>query len=191
MFGDIGHGFVLFLIGLFLCLSESCLRSRLPGLKGFYRIRYLIFLMGIFSTYCGLIYNDFVSIPLFLRKSCYDLKTGHKLTKDCQYLFGMDPIWHLSKNELMLYNSLKMKIAVILGVLQMSLGVCLKAMNAVKFKRWLDFFHEFIPQIVLLWVLFGYMDLLIVKKWLINFEGREYNAPSVITMMINMGLKRG
>ena len=84
-----------------------------------------------------------------------------------------------------------MKLAVILGVLQMSLGVCMKAVNSIYFKRWLDLYHEFIPQIVLLWVLFGYMDVLIILKWLTNYEGKEGKAPSVISMMINMGLKRG
>lgn len=73
----------------------------------------------------------------------------------------------------------------------MSLGVCMKALNSIYFKRWLDLVHEFIPQIILLWVLFGYMDILIIKKWLTDFTGKEHNAPSVITLMISMGLKRG
>ena len=147
--------------------------------------------MGLFSTFTGLVYNDFMSIPLFLRDSCYDLKTGRKLDATCVYPFGVDPAWYLAKNELTFFNSLKMKLAVILGVLQMSLGVCLKGLNSIYFRRWLDFIHEFIPQIVLLWVLFGYMDILIIVKWLTNYEGKEYKAPSVITMMISMGLKRG
>jgi len=59
-----------------------------------------------------------------------------------------------------------MKTAVILGVLQMSLGIVMKAFNALYFKKSLDFFFEFIPQIVLLSVLFGWMDVLIIGKWL-------------------------
>lgn len=88
-------------------------------------------------------------------------------------------------------NSLKMKLAVILGVLHMSLGVFMKAFNAIHFKNSLDFVHEFIPQIVLLWVLFGYMDILIVLKWLTDYTGREGQAPSVIATMINMALNGG
>jgi V-type H+-transporting ATPase subunit a len=42
-------------------------------------------------------------------------------------------------------NSLKMKISVILGVLQMSLGIFMKALNAIYFKNHLDFIFEFIP----------------------------------------------
>lgn len=43
----------------------------------------------------------------------------------------------------------------------------------------------------MLWVLFGYMDLLIIVKWLTNYEGQEHAAPSIITTMINMALKGG
>lgn len=68
-------------------------------------------------------------------------------------------------------NSLKMKIAVILGVMQMTLGVVLKACNNLFFKDYLSFIHEFIPQILLLMLLFGYMDVLIIVKWLTNYHG--------------------
>lgn len=36
---------------------------------------------------------------------------------DCVYPFGLDPAWFISKNELGYFNSFKMKLAVILGVL--------------------------------------------------------------------------
>lgn len=52
----------------------------------------------------------------------------------------------------------------------MSLGVFMKAFNSIKFNRNVDFFFEFIPQIVLLLALFGFMDLLIIVKWLTNFS---------------------
>jgi V-type H+-transporting ATPase subunit a len=33
MFADIGHGSVIFLVGLFLCFFESTLKYRMPSLK--------------------------------------------------------------------------------------------------------------------------------------------------------------
>ena len=67
----------------------------------------------------------------------------------------------------------------------------MKGVNAIHFRNWNDFLHEFIPQILLLWVLFGYMDTLIIIKWTTDYTYREYQAPSIIAAMINMFLKLG
>ena len=92
-------------------------------LEAAYPYRYMITLMGIFSMFCGLMYNDFMSIPLNLFGSCYNLKTGRKLDPDCVYPAGVDVVWFLTKDEITFMNSLKMKISVIFGVAHMSLGV--------------------------------------------------------------------
>lgn len=55
----------------------------------------------------------------------------------------------------------------------MSLGVVMKAFNAAYFRNHLDFIFEFVPQIILLMVLFGYMDWLIIAKWLTDFTHHE------------------
>lgn len=59
-------------------------------------------------------------------------------------------------------NSFKMKVSVILGIAHMSLGICMKAFNGKYFGRPYDIYHEFLPQILLLLALFGFMDLLII-----------------------------
>ena len=101
--------------------------------------------MGFFATYCGLLYNDMMAIPLEIFKSCYDPETGARLNEDCMYPFGIDPIWYLSSNQLVYMNSFKMKTSVIFAVLQMSLGICMKALNAIKFNNKLELLHEFVP----------------------------------------------
>lgn len=105
--------------------------------------------MGMFSFYCGLIYNDFTSIPVYLfGDSCFlndKISKETILKQDCVYPIGADPKWYLGKNELAFMNSLKMKIAVILGVLQMSLGVFMKGFNLLYFRKTVDFFFEFVP----------------------------------------------
>jgi hypothetical protein len=40
-------------------------------------------------------------------------------------------------------------------------------------------------------VLFGYMDFLIIFKWLKNWNTNLYPPPSIITTMINIPLKLG
>lgn len=207
MFGDIGHGFVLFLVGGTICLLAEPLRRAAPGIEGLLMLRYLFLLMGLFATFAGIVYNDFMAIPLWIWDSCYVLREIHQeshhevvhhgvpmtatLKKDCVYPVGVDPAWHLGSNELAYMNSLKMKLSVILGVLQMGLGVCMKALNAWQFKNKMDFFFEFVPQIILLFVLFGYMDMMIIAKWLTDFTGRENMAPSIISNMIDMALNGG
>jgi len=73
----------------------------------------------------------------------------------------------------------------------MSLGVCMKAANAIFFNNKLDLYCEFVPQIILLLVLFGWMDMMIIAKWLTDFTGKESTAPSIISNMISMALGGG
>lgn len=121
------------------------------------------------------------------------MRTAFKTTfkPDCVYPVGIDPTWHLGSNELQYLNSLKMKISVILAVLQMGMGVFMKALNAIYRKNSVDFWFEFLPQIVLLFSLFGFMDWMIIAKWTADFTHREYMAPSIISTMIDMFLGLG
>lgn len=135
MFGDIGHGAFLFLVGAFLTIFAGPLRAKAPGIEPLLSLRYIILLMGFFAFYCGVIYNDFMAIPLWTFDSCYDLKdlpVNHDEAshgdehhtpmeaipkEDCTYPIGVDPVWYMGKNELAFLNSLKMKLSVILGVM--------------------------------------------------------------------------
>ena len=171
MFGDIMHGTLLFLFASYLCWSPRT-PGTLAGAIG--PVRYLLLLMGVFSMFCGLIYNDFSSMGTqMFGKGCYEAKPASKtatvmyakrIDKDCMYPFGIDPVWYRSNQEIMYMNSLKMKMSVIFGVLQMTLGTICKGMNAIYFKRYVELIFDVIAQIVLLWALFGFMDILIIVK---------------------------
>jgi len=84
-----------------------------------------------------------------------------------------------------------MKISVIIAVIHMTVGVFVKASNARFFKNTLEFIFEFIPQLIFLVAFFGYMDFLIIFKWLKPWQVYDSHAPSIITTMINMPLKVG
>jgi V-type H+-transporting ATPase subunit a len=122
-----------------------------------------VLLMGFFSVYCGFIYNDFASMGLNLFQTCYDTEGEQK--KNCVYLFGIDPIWHNAENELQYMNSYKMKMAVIIGFLQMSFGLILRGINLIHFKERLTFLTSFLPQVIFMSSIFGYMIILIISKW--------------------------
>ena len=68
MFGDVGHGMCLVLLSLFMIVFERRLRGVKMGemVGGIFRGRFLLLLMGIFGTYCGIIYNDCFSLGLDL-----------------------------------------------------------------------------------------------------------------------------
>lgn len=168
MFGDIFHGGLLFLFGIFIVLFYDKLKGGV--LQVALDVRYMILLMGMFATFNGFMYNDFASVPLEMFGSCFSNVDGSKTDTTwnlgCVYPVGVDYKWYQAANGLNFINTMKMKIAVIFGVTQMCLGITMKAFNAVHFKRPVDFFFEFIPQIVMMLALFGWMDLLIILKWL-------------------------
>ncbi len=67
MFGDIGHGGVILAFSIWLLRSESA-KKMLPDI---HKVRYLLFMMGMFSFYAGWIYNEFFALPLNVFGSCY------------------------------------------------------------------------------------------------------------------------
>ncbi len=115
------------------------------------------------------------------------------------YPFGVDPVWQLAENKIVFLNGFKMKISIIFGVLHMLFGVCLSFWNHRYFKKPVNVYTEFIPQILFLCCMFGYLSLLMFIKWSKyyansdpeNFNLSERCAPSILITFINMVLFRG
>lgn len=70
MFGDIGHGSILLIVGIVLTIMGDTLKASREW-KDLAMVRYIFLLMGFFATYCGFIYNEFFAIPLSLFPTCY------------------------------------------------------------------------------------------------------------------------
>ena len=196
MFGDIGHGLILLLIGIYIFYyCDKIKKSNDSIFKDAIQYKYLIIFMGFSSFYCGFMYNDFIGNPFPIFNSCYDNinnKTNINVYRnnDCVYPIGIDSKWYSSVNELSFINSLKMKLSVIYGISIMILGIILKGLNDLFFYDFLSFLFEFIPQIIFMSLLFGYMNILIYIKWNKNWEDTS-KAPSIISQMINIILKKG
>ena len=160
--------------------------------------RYIIVLMAIFAVYNGFLYNECFSVPMFFGSTQYgdihnpDLPNQYMMSFDSnqtyRYPFGVDPAWKGAVNELYYYNSLKMKMSVLVGVTQMLLGITLSGFNAVYRKKAYDFLFEFVPQMLFMLSIFGYLCFLIVYKWFTNYETNGMNAPSLLNALVNMFL---
>jgi V-type H+-transporting ATPase subunit a len=198
MYGDVFHGGCLFLFGIYLCLFSDSLKLSGETGRMLAGVRYLLLMMGFFAVYAGLMYNDFLSLGVNLFPSRYYISSMDKKgtfemspTFDVfagdgtgPYPFGLDPAWAGADNELLFVNSMKMKLSVLVGVCQMFLGVCLRFSNAIHFKSFTDFFCECCPMVIFLICFFGYMDWMIIYKWVMP----PTTNPSLINSMISMGL---
>lgn len=69
MFGDYGHGSLLLFFGFCLVMFKERLEktAAAPAVG----LRYLFFMMGCFSCYNGLLYNEWFAIPYPWFDSCY------------------------------------------------------------------------------------------------------------------------
>ncbi|KAF3426302.1 hypothetical protein E2986_13346 [Frieseomelitta varia] len=211
MFGDCGHGFIMTLFAVYMIATEKKHLARKTSSEiwnMFFSGRYIILLMGLFSIYTGIIYNDLFSKPLNIFGSSWNVTrfkpalenikvTDFTLTPNEDYVqtpypMGMDPGWILAENKIIFLNSYKMKLSIIFGVVHMIFGVCMSVVNITNFKRYSSLFLEFLPQLLFLVFLFFYLVVLMFVKWVIydaTSEDERYTpgcAPSVLITFINM-----
>lgn len=94
-----------------------------------------------------------------------------------------------------------MKLSVILGVVQMTIGICMGLFNHIHYRKWMNIIFEFIPQVFFIFfnhisnflkilfmsLIFGYLVLLIFIKWAIPLR----NEPYLINVLIDIFLSFG
>ncbi|XP_019400258.1 PREDICTED: V-type proton ATPase 116 kDa subunit a isoform X2 [Crocodylus porosus] len=214
MFGDCGHGAVMLGFALWMVTNEKALlaqKSTNEIWNTFFSGRYLILLMGIFSIYTGFIYNDCFSKSLNIFGSSWHIRpmfsnstwNKHVLEENealqldpavpgvysgNPYPFGIDPIWNVAKNKLTFLNSYKMKMSVVMGITQMVFGVVLSLFNHIYFRRTINIVLQFIPEMIFILCLFGYLLFMIIFKWCYYNVHISQHAPSILIHFINMFL---
>jgi len=203
MFGDIMHGTFLLLFASCCIIWEDKLKNvenemfKIP-----FAGRYLLIVMSVCAIYMGFIYNEVASVPLDMFGTAYPhgsvtLESASQFTTP--YVFGVDPVWRWSGNNVQFTNSYKMKMAIILGIFHMTTGVVLKAMNMhyfanqnpgateespLKQKARISLIHESIPELLLFMSIFGYLVILILVKWTTNWNKGDdcyQNWPDPVT----------
>uniref|UniRef100_A0A1I8IWJ6 V-type proton ATPase subunit a n=1 Tax=Macrostomum lignano TaxID=282301 RepID=A0A1I8IWJ6_9PLAT len=171
MYGDFGHGALMFLAALWMVLRE---RQLAPTTKAseiwatFFNGRYIILLMGLFSVYTGLIYNDVFSHSVNIFGSGWSVKGQFSNMSIDQVAV------ELRKHESLQLNPNSSDA---------------KAWQGNPYPRdFLSVIGEFVPQLLFMMAMFGYLVILIVYKW-IAYSGQNSNcAPNLLIGLINMFL---
>ncbi|XP_072939413.1 V-type proton ATPase 116 kDa subunit a 1-like [Epargyreus clarus] len=214
MFGDLGHGIIMTTFAAFTVIFEKKLSKNKTDNEIwniFFGGRYIILLMGLFSMYTGLIYNDVFSKSLNIFgsswRNVYDMATLNSTQKNFDldpaeaytpgpYPLGIDPAWQFASNNIIFLNSFKMKLSIIFGVIHMAFGVTMSVVNFNFFKKTEMIYLQYIPQILFLMLLFWYLCILMFLKWIMysaNSTDPAYGtscAPSVLILFINMMLMK-
>nr|KAK5436111.1 H(+)-transporting V0 sector ATPase subunit a [Exophiala xenobiotica] len=199
MFGDFGHGTLMAMAASAMIYWEKpLLRSKQDELfaMAFYG-RYIMLMMGIFSMYTGLVYNDVFSKGFTPFASAWEYPedgrpevTAH-LKGSYRYPFGLDWAWHGSENDLLFSNSLKMKLSILMGWAHMTYALCFSYINAKHFKSPVDIWGNFLPGMIFFQSIFGYLSFCIVYKWSIDWAAEGRSPPSLLNMLIQMFLAPG
>ncbi|CAH8369403.1 unnamed protein product [Eruca vesicaria subsp. sativa] len=148
MFGDWGHGICLLLATMYLIVREKKLASQKLGdiMEMAFGGRYVIMMMSLFSIYTGLIYNEFFSIP-------YPLFAPSAY--DCR---------DASCSEATTIGLIKTRDTYPFGLDPVWHGT----------RSELPF--QFIPQMIFLNSLFGYLSVLIIIKWCTGSQADLYHV---------------
>ena len=73
----------------------------------------------------------------------------------------------------------------------MTFALFLQVPNHLRFRRYVDIYHGFLPQLLFLESIFGYLVICIIYKWLVDWSKSPTPPPSLLNMLIGMFLSPG
>ncbi|KRH92109.1 H+- or Na+-translocating F-type, V-type and A-type ATPase (F-ATPase) Superfamily protein, partial [Pseudoloma neurophilia] len=167
MFGDVGHGLILFFISIFLIKFDK-IKKYHEMIKLMVDSKYMLMVCSLYAIFFGFIYSDFLGLPIKLFKF-----------KNITF-FGIDPDIHKAKDHLNIMNGIKMKLSVIIGTIHMFLGLIINCLNTFYKKEKLIFFCQTLPKIISFGCFTGHLFILIIIKYIFPFK------PSIINTIVGM-----
>ena len=208
MFGDMGHAFFYILAAILVLALDPILKQKQIDLgeigNAIFGFKWLLFFASICAFFCGFIYDEAFGLPINMFGSHYEIDvnassstTQHYAKTDAGcYPFGIDPVWFFKDNELIFMNSYKMKLAVVVGMAQMIFGLFLGLINHIHRKNYVEILVKWIPEFMYLVPFFGYLVVLIIKKWCTDFStfddpSKQQDGVNLIQVMISMILNFG
>ena len=201
MFGDFGHGIIMLSAALAMIYFEKqLLRGKLDELFSMaFTGRYIMMMMGMYSIYTGLIYNDAFSKSVEIFPSMWSWPSDYQQGETIEavrktgmtYPFGLDWGWHDSENELLFSNSYKMKLSILMGWAHMTFSLMWSLVNARYFKSKIDIWGNFVPGMIFFQSIFGYLAICMLYKWSVDWNAIGEAPPSLLNMLIYMFLSPG
>uniref|UniRef100_A0A2K6TYF1 V-type proton ATPase subunit a n=1 Tax=Saimiri boliviensis boliviensis TaxID=39432 RepID=A0A2K6TYF1_SAIBB len=213
---NFGHGFVMFLFALLLVLNENHprLNQSQEIMRMFFNGRYILLLMGLFSVYTGLIYNDCFSKSVNLFGSRWNVSamysSSHTPTEQKKMVLWNDSVVRHNRvlqldpsipgvfrgpyplgidpvNLFILISKHNLYNLIITGVLK-NLYNNLRDSILEHFKKKFNIYLVSIPELLFMLCIFGYLIFMIFYKWLVFSAETSRVAPSILIEFINMFL---
>ena len=196
MFGDIGHAiFYLLITAVLFYIDHKQKKSHQPlsEMGGMIKkFKWLLLFLSVCAFYCGLLYNECFGVPIDFFGTKYPTYITEGTTEVYQrdppnatYPFGIDPVWVFKTNELIFLNSFKMKLSIIVGMLQMIFGLILGFINYIRQKKYAELLVTWLPNFLYFVPFFGYLVCLIIMKWCMQFPDGD-SSPNLIQVLIGM-----
>lgn len=73
----------------------------------------------------------------------------------------------------------------------MTFAICLQVPNHIHYKKRMNIFTDFVPQVIFLHSIFGYLVVCIIYKWLVDWSKSSTAPPNLLNMLIAMFLSPG
>jgi V/A-type H+-transporting ATPase subunit I len=165
MFGDLGHGLILALLGLMVIKIAK-------SVKGVRSLGIIILICGLFSMFFGLMYGELFGMGAEVQKETLN---GFHLTPLLTYQEGDEILPQINPME---HPIGFLQMAVLIGVIHIGSGMVLALINLVREKKYLPAVAGPLPKI---WLYYG-LVYLFYTNW-IDFTKWGANIPLVILLI--------